>query len=172
MTRDKLLEIINRGFYFFGTLAGRKPRPRKDRSLYRALLVRWYVKRQISNGYFALIKTLDIIVNWLASHYPTAYLFHNTILDERYKAQRLFEDKLENMVKKSRVPVASSNNEVQSEVVVYNFKLRHTISPKKVMALQTVMREKFSSVYVQGDAGNLRFIFPRFELVNFLNGEK
>ena len=172
MTRDKLLDIINRGFYFFGTLAGRKPRPRKDGSLYRALLARWYVKRQIGNGYFALIKTSDIILRGLASHYPTAYLFHNTIFDERYKAQRIFEDKLEDMVKKNNISVASSNNEVQSEVVVYNFKLRHTISPKKVMALQTVMREKFSSVYVQGDAGNLRFIFPRFELVNFLNGEK
>ena len=83
----------------------------------------------INRGYFALIKTLDVILNWLASHYPTAYLFHNTILDQRYKAQRIFEDKLEDMVKKSNIPVSSSNNEVQSEVVVYLVRYTCKVTP-------------------------------------------
>lgn len=172
MTRDKLLEIINRGFYFFGTWAGLKPRPRKNRSLYRALLFRWFIKRQIGNGYFAFIKVSEEILIWLAAHYPTSYLFRNSVFDPRYKAQRAFEIKLEDMVINSGISVSSSNNEVQSEIVVYNFRSRHKISAKKVAALQLVLRKKFSSVYVQEDAGNLRFIFPRFELINFLNGKK
>jgi len=161
-----LLEGKNLRLYrvldFFAVLAKKsRPNIKKGEGSYCWQMAGWVILKSVGCSFFFLAKVVLDLLDWLGSHYPTAYFLKNTVYGAEGQKEVRFRVRLGQIVTVLGGEIIKAKKEIKSGVTVYHFWLNKPISQEKVKALENIMQEKMGAVYVREEDKGLKFTFSR-----------